>query len=114
VIGSQVIPAEIEQLAEDVSRAIMDDSDRFAMTEGEVAFVAYREGRRFGRLTLKSTVVLVPSQRRFSDVQIQRLAADARAKILSEAASIAASVGPVTIRVHARGQGYTITVGFER
>lgn len=113
VIGTQTVPVEIQKLADDVSRAIVDNADRIAAAQGEIALVAHREAGRFGRLTLKATTLLVPSRQRFDSGQINRLAADARAKILAEAASIGATVNVVTLRIHSRGQGYVIGLGVE-
>jgi hypothetical protein len=113
VRGSQTIPADIEQLANEASKAIIDHADSVAAAEGEFALVAHREADRFGRLHLKATTRILPPRQHLSSEQLNRLAAHAGAKILSEADQLGATVRVITLRFHSRGDGYSIGLGIE-
>ena len=77
VIGTQVIPAEVERLADKVAETIVNNPDRIAATQGEITIVAYRDAGQFGRLTLEATTLIAPTCQRFTDAQLRRLGSDA-------------------------------------
>lgn len=113
VITAQPTRAEVESLADAACQELLVKMSHVMAAEGEMKLWTERGRNGFGRFILNTSSSSASSQRRISEADVRRLAADVRAAILRRATVIDAAAIKVLVAIRPSGTGFSIRVSVD-